>query len=214
MKNQVRHLTFAVALLTSVVSQAFYTFQDSGDLLEPGHYALGTELQMVTSHNEGVNVVGKFDGGLSDEFNYRAVVGFGEVNFQMQGLIKWVPIPDIDNQPAIGFTTGFLYAKYDTDSSSTENEFSIRFIPFLSKKFDSAVGPFTPYVAFPMAVRTYNSDSDVPLAIAIGSKSESVNLKGVEFTAELGFDIDKAYNYVSLGAIFPFDEGYNFKASK
>lgn len=214
MKNKLNLITFAIALVTSLSSQAYYTFQDSGNMLEPGRYALGAELQMVTSKDSGVNLVGKFDGGLSDEFNYRAVVGFGEVTFQMQGLLKWVPIPDIDNQPAIGITTGFLYAKYDTDESSTANEFSIRFIPFLSKKFDSAVGPFTPYVAVPMAIRTYDSDSDVPIALAIGSKYESVDLKGVEFTAEIGFDIDKAFNYIALGAIFPFDESFNFKASQ
>lgn len=212
--TQFRKFTFALTLLTSLSSQAYYTFQDSGDMLEPNRYALGTELQMVTSNDSGVNLVGKFDGGLTDELNYRAVLGFGEVSFQMQGLLKWVPIPDIDNQPAIGITTGLLYAKYDTDDSSTANEFSIRFIPFLSKKFDSAVGPFTPYVAAPMAIRTYDSDSDVPLSLAIGSKYESVDLKGVEFTAEIGFDIDKAFNYISLGALFPFDEGFNFKAAR
>lgn len=210
-----KFITFAFVITASISSHAFYTFQDTGDLLAPGRYALGGELQMVTSGDSGVNAVGKFDGGINDSLNYRAVVGFGNVNYQMQALIKWVPIPDVDSQPAIGLTTGLLYANYDIEGSNgDDNEFSVRFIPFLSKKFDSAVGPFTPYVAAPLAIRTFDGDSDVPVSLAIGTKYSHIDLKGVEFTAEAGFNVDDAYNYISIGAIFPFDDNMKFEASK
>ena len=205
-------------LLTGLNStaSAFYTFQDSGDLLEPGRYATAAELQFVTSRDSGANLVGKIDGGLNDEFNFRAVIGTGNTDFQIQGLLKWVPIPDYESQPAIGLTTGFLWARYESRASrnETENEFSVRVIPFMSKKFDSEIGPFTPYVALPFAIRDYGSESDVPFNLAVGSKYAHNELAGVTFTAEVGFDIDESFDSISVGAIFSMDENFKFEVGQ
>lgn len=216
-----RWTLFAI-LLTGLLSSlspaafAFYTFQDSGDLLEAGRYATATEVQFVTSRDSGANFVGKIDGGLNDEFNFRAVIGTGNTDFQIQGLLKWVPIPDYENQPAIGLATGFLWARYESRASAdqTENEFSVRVIPFISKKFDTDIGPFTPYAALPFAIRDYASESDVPFNAAIGSKFSHVDLAGVTFTGELGFDIDESFDYVSIGAIFSMDENFKFEVGQ
>lgn len=209
--------TAAALMATMILSSpafAFYTFQDSGDLLAPGRYATATEVQFLTSRDSGANFVGKIDGGLNDEFNFRATIGTGNTDFQIQGLLKWVPIPDYENQPAIGVTTGFLWARYESRASrdETENEFSVRVIPFLSKKFETEnMGAITPYVALPFAIRDYGSESDVPFNLALGTKYAHPDVQGVAFTAELGFDIDESFDYVSIGAIFSMDENFRFE---
>ncbi len=207
--------TLAATTLSSSAF-AFYTFQDTGDMLAAGRYATVTELQFVTSRDSGVNFVGKLDGGLNDEFNFRAVIGTGNTDFQIQGLLKWVPIPDYENQPAIGLTTGFLWARYDSRASrdETENEFSVRVIPFVSKKFETDIGLITPYVALPFAIRDYGSESDVPFHLALGSKYSHSDIAGVTFTAEVGLDIDDSFDYVSIGAIFSMDENFKFEVGQ
>lgn len=193
--------------------RAYYTFQDSGDMLAPGRYAIATEVQLLTSRDSGANFVGKIDGGLNEDFNFRAVMGTGTTDFQIQGLLKWVPIPDYESQPAIGISTGFAWARYESRASrnETENEFSVRVMPFVSKKFEVETGAFTPYGALPFAVRDYGSESDVPFHLALGSKYAHNDLAGVTFTAELGLDIDDAFDYVSVGAIFSMDENFRFE---
>jgi hypothetical protein len=205
-----KHFLIALVGLCSLAfvssAQAHYSFQDSGELLAKGRYAVGSELQFVTSGDNGANALVKFDGGFADELNYRFIVGAGNTDFQLNALVKWVPIPDIDNQPAFGLSAGVMYARY-----SDENELSLRFTPFTSKKFEVSFGTLTPYAALPFAIRTYDSDTDLPVILAIGSKYSHPDVIGTEFTAEIGFDIDKAFNYFSVGAIFPLDEDGRFQ---
>lgn len=195
-----------IALMASAPALAHYSVQDTGELLEPGRYAVGTELQFVTSGDDGANILGKFDAGFSDSFNFRGIVGTGDTDFQLQALVKWVPIPDFEKQPAFGVLAGPLYARY-----SGENELSLRVVPFVSKKFEVEFGTLTPYAALPFAIRTYDSDTDAPFQFALGTKYSHPDLKGADFTAEIGFDIDKAYNYISFGAIFPLSESNRFQ---
>jgi hypothetical protein len=203
------NILFFVILALAPLANAHYSFQDTGDLLAPGRFAVGSELQFVTSGDNGVNILGKFDGGFVEDLNYRFIVGSGNTDLQLSALLKWVPVPDYGKQPAFGITTGVLYARFED-----ENELSLRVVPFTSKKFEVSFGTLTPYAALPVAVRTYDSDTDLPVQLALGSKYVHPDVSGTEFTAEIGFDIDKAFNYFSVGAIFPLDEENNFQFQK
>jgi hypothetical protein len=197
----------AAILAISPLARAHYTFQDSGELLAPGRYAVGSELQFITSgHNDGANILGKFDGGINDELNWRAVVGTGTTDFEISGLLKWVPVPDFEKQPAFGVVGGFMYAHYEHES-----ETSVRLTPFVSKNFEVEIGKLTPYFAVPMSLRSYNNDTNVPVQFAFGSKYEHPEVKGTQFTAEIGINVDKAFSYISVGAIFPLDENNHFQ---
>lgn len=207
MKNKILACLFAIGALASTSSSyAHYSFQDTGDLLAKDRYAIGTELQFVTSGDDGANLLGKFDGGFTDDLNYRLIVGVGNTDLQLSALVKWVPVPDYDKQPAFGITSGVLYARF-----AGENELSLRATPFVSKKFEVEFGTLTPYAALPVAIRTYDSDTDVLVQFALGSKYSHPDVIGTEFTAEIGFDIDKAFNYFSIGAIFPLDADGRFQ---
>ncbi len=193
-----------VIFLVSVLSApafAYYTFQDTGSLLAPGQYAVGGELQFRTSDDSGVNILGRFDGGWRDDLNYRAIVGFGDTDFQAGGFVKWVPIPDYDNQPAIGLSVGGLLATYESNT-----EFSLRLYPFISKQFDVEVGQLTPYASLPLGLRTYDGDSDNTTQLILGTKYVHPEMKGAHYFAEIGFDLDDAFSYFSVGATFPLNE--------
>jgi hypothetical protein len=213
-----RFISATAALITTMTLSApafaLYTFMDSGDMLEAGRYATGTELQAITSGDEGINFLGKIDGGLNDEFNFRASVGTGHTDFQIQGLLKWVPIPDTDSQPAIGISTGLLWARYEFKRADTENEFTVRVIPFVSKRFETENrGVITPFAALPFGIRDYGSESDVPFNLVLGSKYAHPDVTGVTFIGELGLDIDESFDYVTIGAIFSMDENFRFEMS-
>lgn len=195
-------------LLSSVQSFAYYTFQDTGDLLAPGRYAVGTELQFKTSKGSGMNIMGRFDGAINDEWNYRGYVGLGDTDFLAGGYAKWVPYPDYDRQPAIGITLGGLLASYSEPGVGSNTEFAARATPFISKSFEAELGQFTPYAALPFGVRTYDGESDSTLQLTLGTRFIHPEMLGAHYFAEVGFDLDNTFAYISLGATFPLNEDY------
>lgn len=193
-------------MIFSGQSFAYYTFQETGDLLAPGRYAVGGELQFQTSKRSGVNILGRFDGAISDEMNYRGFVGLGDVDFQAGGYVKWVPFPDFEKQPAIGITLGGLVASYTVPQKGSNTEFSLRATPFISKSFDAELGQFTPYAALPVGARTYDGDSDGTLQLIVGNRFIHPEMLGAHFFGEVGFDFDNTFGFISVGATFPLNE--------
>jgi hypothetical protein len=199
--------TLVIVALCASSADAYYTFQDTGDLLAPGRYAVGGELQLLTKGDSGANILGRFDGGISDEWGFRGIVGLGETDFQAGGFLKWVPIPDVDNQPAVGVMFGGLIATYTADRINS-TEFAARAYPFVSKKFDVEFGQLTPYASLPLGVRNFDGDSSSTSQMILGSRFIHPDMAGAQWFAELGFDFHKAPGYVSFGATFPLNEEY------
>lgn len=194
-------ISFFSTVLASLIcsaSHAYYTVQESGELLKPEQMQAATEIQFITSGDEGINVIGRFDKGFDEESNLRFVAGAGTTDFFIAGYLKWVPFPDFEKQPAIGFSFGAQYGHYESD-----NELALRVVPFTSKKFDTDKGEFSPYAALPFAFSNYDEDSTIPFQLALGSRYRHHDFDHFDFNAELGFDINNAFAYVSLGAIFP-----------
>jgi hypothetical protein len=182
----------------TVPTFAFYTFQDTGDLLKEGQMRWATEVQFITSGDDGANIIGRLDKGYSEEVNLRFEAGVGTTDYVFGGYVKWVPFPDFDKQPAIGFQGGVHVASFED-----ETELALRFTPFASKEFDTDIGLLTPYAALPFAFRSYNDESDIPLFFTLGSRYRHPEFQHCDFTAELGFDVSDAFSYLSIGAIFP-----------
>lgn len=180
---------------------SYYTFQDTGDLLAPDRYAVGAELQFRTSKGSGTNLMGRFEGSIDDEWNYRGYVGLGDVDVVVGGHAKWVPIPDYENQPAMGVTMGGLIASYESDT-----EFSARVTPFTSKSFEASFGQLTPYAALPVGVRTFDGETDSTLQLTLGSRFIHPEMLGAHYFGEVGFDLNNTFGYISFGATFPLNE--------
>lgn len=203
----------SAALLIATISfsqlaNAFYTFQETGDLLAPDRYAVGTELQFRTSNGSGVNILGRVDGGFSDEWNYRGFIGLGDTDFQVGGHLKWVPFPDFEKQPAIGVTFGGHIASYAVGDRGSKTEFALRTMPFISKSYEAEVGQFTPYASLPLGLRTYDEETDATVQLALGTRFIHPEMLGAHYFAEVGFNLDNVFAYISVGANFPLNDEY------
>jgi hypothetical protein len=191
-------LIFTLTLIVGASTYAHYTVQDTGDLLPEDKTQAAAELQLKTSGDEGLNVIGRLDKGFDSDSNLRFLFGAGTTDFEIGAFYKWVPFPDFEKQPAIGFTFGAHMARY-----TGENELAARFIPLISKKFETDSGDFTPYFAIPMAFSNYNKDGFSPVQLVLGSRYKHPEFEHCDFTAELGFNLHDAFTYISVGAIFP-----------
>lgn len=200
------------AIFTAFISTnawAYYTVLDNGEVMGQGKYKLSPGLQFLTDHG-GVNLNTSADMGLNDEFGIRGNLGFGEVNFYGAGFVKWMPVPDIDNQPAVGLNAGIVYA-----SDGDFNELTIRFEPMASKKFTVGNNAFTPYVALPIGIRMRNWDNrddenDVAWQAVVGTQVQVEQWKNLQFITELGFDIDNSPGYFAISAVMYFDDQNGF----
>src|SRR3954464_13635757 len=110
-------LALAALLLVSQPASAFFTTLDTGDVVQPDHYRAMIAPQIIFNKFDGTNFLASFDTGIAEDQQVRAQIGFGEVDFQLGGRYKWVPFPDVEGQPAIGFIGGFTWAKINHDSS-------------------------------------------------------------------------------------------------
>ena len=189
---------------------AYYEVLDTGEILPKGSYKLTGDAQLLTDPG-GVNVGAIIDAGFQDEFGARALVGFGRTDYFVGAMFKWIPIPDVDGQPAVGFNLGLIYAKWND-----ANDLTFRFDPLISKKFNLDNTVLTPYASIPLGVRMRNSStqdtaSHVTAQLALGSQLQVERWKNLQFMAEVGLDLSHAYSYVTAAAVWYFDEEHGFQ---
>ncbi len=199
------YLLFIMASLVglsfnSPQARALYSTMDTGDLLEFGHYQAQVSSQFMTQHSSGMNLVGRFDTYFDDDANLRALIGFGETDFQLGAFVKWMPIPDFQRQPAMGLLMGLLYAR-DGDS----DELGLRFHPLMSKNFSADFGDLTPFASLPFGLRSREGRIDFPLQLVVGSDVRPYQFDHISIRFELGFNLAEAFSYVSLGLVIQID---------
>jgi hypothetical protein len=199
----------ALTLLSSTC-WAYYDVLDTGEMLPKGTYKLTGDAQLLTETG-GLNVGASIDTSFRDEYGARALVGFGRTDYFMGALFKWAPIPDIDNQPAIGFNLGLLYAHWNGNADLT-----VRFEPIISKKFTIERSVVTPYASVPLGLRmrTTNANtntSDLTAQLVLGSQLQVEKWKNLQFIGEIGLDLGNALSSISLAAIWYFDVENGFQ---
>ena len=206
-------LLLSAVLLSSTCWAGYYDVLDNGEILPKGTYKLLGDAQLLTDSG-GLNVSAAFDTGIDEEFGARGLVGFGRTDYFFGGLLKWMPIPDIEGgQPAVGFNLGLLYGHWNDDSDLT-----IRWEPLVSKKFKIETAVVTPYASIPVGVRIRNSNSnyntsgtDVTWQLAVGSQLRVERWKNLQFMGEVGMDLGNALSYISLAAVWYFDFEHGFE---
>lgn len=190
---------------------AYYSVMDTGEVMAPGRYKLTPELQFITQ-NGGANVGTNFDMGVSEDAGVRAQVGAGDTDFYLGGFFKYMPFPDIDNQPAIGFNAGVVYA-----SDSGAADYTIRFEPLISKRFNVDFGAIIPYASLPLGIQHRSADkytndhNNFLVQAAVGTQVDLKTLRNIGLLAEVGIGLNKAANYVSFGAAWSFGAEDNKK---
>jgi hypothetical protein len=205
-----RILSFlAFSVFSTPSAWAYYGVLDNGEILAPGHYKVTGDLQALTEEG-GLNGAARFDLGFQDEYGVRALIGAGTTDIFFGGLFKWMPIPDTNDQPAIGFNVGLLYGK-----DGGERDLTIRWEPLISKKFDLHTTVWTPYASLPIGLRMRDrgggdNNSYVAWQVVAGSQLQLAKWKNLQFIAEVGANLDNALSHVSVGAIFYFDQQRGF----
>jgi len=185
-------LSFLTFLFFGLQVQAFLTIGESGDMVEANHYRLGLEPQLRISNGSGGNLGIYVDGAINDEWNWRAEMGTGDTDFWFTGSAKWIPIPDFKKQPAIGLRLDASLGRDHNDSFSV-----FRVAPMVGKGFETEVGRFTPYIAVPVGIWATRGTSDNISHFVIGSEGKFEEAKGYLFSAEMGFNMSKAFSYIS-----------------
>jgi hypothetical protein len=208
-QNAIRHLVFATVLLIQAISWGYVSVQDTAEVLEKGHYRATFEPQFLFTKQTGANIVGRLDSHISDSATVRGIVGVGSaIDFHTGAFLKYSPIPDVGNQPAIAGQVGVVYARYDG-----EPEVSFRFNPLISKRFETSRGFITPYGSIPLALETRKGRSIGTAQLVGGAQYETLEWKNVHFSAELGLDIKDSFTYIGVGVIFLFDEEKGFSVN-
>jgi hypothetical protein len=197
----------AILLLGLVtLSTAAFGYQsviDTGEIIPEGTFKMGGEVQFAGGDFSGTNELIRLDAGVNDSSNVRAILGTGSMSFNGALYYKYVPVPDIGNQPALGLTTGFEYGYYNP-----YNEFSLETKPMISKKLHTVeAGALTPYLAVPVGVTFGTDRTRLFTQLAVGTYWQPETTGQFSFYGELGFNIANAFDYVSFAFAYNFDRG-------
>lgn len=196
-------ILLSLILLLPVKSFALLTVLDTGEIIESGNYKLGVQIQGVTDEPGGINFAGHVYLPISSAWNLRFHAGTGQTEFNVGGGLKWIPIPDINQQPAIGAIMEIEWA--------SDNNFDVlyaRIAPLISKTFRWEYGAMSPYAAIPLGLyHMFDADSDKTdlfLQLALGVELDFEAFDNFSVVGEGGFDLKDSFSYVSLMGKFTF----------
>lgn len=195
-------ITALLIILASPFSKAYLSTTDTGDILAPDKYRVIAEPQFYSSTPNGATLNGHFDAGISESSQVRASLGFGSVNLFAGATYKWIPIPDYNNQPAVGLLASASFARWNSD-----NYLGLRFGPLVSKRFKDALSwtDFTPYASLTFAAVSGPS-TIYPFQLEVGSDWRFEGAPKWSFMTEIGMNLYNAYSYISLAAAYYFDD--------
>lgn len=210
MRNRILSLfIFGIAWTVSSTSHAYLEFAETGDIVPRGTYKVGLGPQIRMSDGSGVNISAYAESGFRDDLGWRAHVGTGDTDFYFGASVKWVPIPDYENQPAIGLRGDMAFAN---DNRVTTSVF--RIAPLISKGFQTDYVYFTPYAALPLGTASTDGGSVTFTQLALGSDIKVDEWRDILFNVELGSNISKAFSYLSLNFFYFFDSGDGLKVRR
>jgi len=195
MKGGVAPLMLGVvlALLFSSRSDAQYSTMSTGTLTKSEKTQFLGEFQYITSEQQ-LNLLARFEHGINQDFDYQLVGGVGASFLAAGAFMKWVPIPDYRNQPAVGGLFGVFLAR-----SQSERDFSLRLHPFVSKRIDSKIGEFEPFASLPVAYAIRGDEDGFPVHLALGTGYQHSEMKDYRVFAEMGIALNYGHPYLSLG---------------
>jgi hypothetical protein len=205
-----RHLwIFTLTLLTySSSSWGYYALLDNAEILKRGQYKVTPDLQILTDDG-GANVGVRMDIGFEEDYGLRALAGAGDTDFFLGGVFRWVPIPDIESQPAMALNIGIIYGK-DEDV----RDLTFRTEPMLAKKIEIETTTWTPYVGLPAGLRIRQSDdplidedTELTFQLIVGSQFKFEQIANWQFLGEFGADLDNSPTYIAVAAAYYFDAG-------
>ena len=186
-------LGFSFLLLTEG-AQAYLSILDSGEPVAKGRIHAGIAPQIFVGESQGGEGIFWLKTGLDEGRDLTLQAGFGEIDFWTQLATRWIPIPDYENQPAIGLRFDITLARDQNYSHGV-----LRLAPFFSKRFRSETGHIEPYVYLPFGLRIQEGSYTSLSQFIVGSQLALEDLRPVYFYAEIGANLRQAPAYFSIG---------------
>src|SRR3989344_9146395 len=142
---------------------------------------------------------------ISIEVDAHIETGGGETEFWTAGTVKWVPIPDVDKQPAVGIRGGFSYAR-----DSGADLYHLLIAPIISKKADTRYGEMIPFIALPISIPVIDTkvNNTTGTQLAIGAEWFYAD---VNYGLELDLNLGRSFSAISAFISFPFDSATGYK---
>ena len=135
---------------------------------------------------------------LFDDADGRITFGTGKTDFWMQASLKWVPFPDVDQQPAMGLRSAIGYSR-DEDLDSVHFQIT----PLFSKKAATSYGNMIPYVGIPITYISTKNSSITATQFTVGA--EWFPRVDRHVGAELNLNMNKSVSSVSVYFSFPLE---------
>ncbi len=207
--NKFKHLIFAATFVTvtgfCVSAPAYLSIGESAEILPLSDYQVGLEPQFLLNKGGGANLNAFFDAPFNNSTSGRISLGAGSVDFSTFASIKYVPFPDVDNQPAIGIRAGVGIARDESESILLA-----QISPLISKKTPTDIGLLTPYLAIPLQIINNKKETFTGSNFVVGSEYSHADLPEARFGGEIGFELSKSYSYLSVFVTIPFDSSKGF----
>lgn len=194
-------------LIMGAPAHAYLEIGESNELTPANTYKMGGLMQIRLSDGGGANFTGFVDGSLQEELGWRGFLGGGNTDFYAGGSVKWVPIPDYKNQPALGMKGELTFGR-----AKSETLTAVRVVPMISKKTEYQNHHWVPYAGLPFGIAAAGGKSDFFANLAGGTEVRFASVPNVEFNAELGIGLTKSFSYLGIGVTYLFDTGFRSRA--
>lgn len=204
----VRWLSFLLAIFFVCFwripnSQAYLTFLESGEILSSDLRRASVVPQLLSNMGSGGNLDFAYDHPWNESMSSRFMVGTGTTDIHLGGSFKWVPIPDVQRQPALGLRGSLWFARYDDENFLTQT-----IAPFLSKKYESDVGMWIPYLASPLNFTLNRNKNSFGQQFIVGTEFLRPEWKDLHLAGEISF------NFKDSASFFAFLVGWTFDGRK
>lgn len=187
---------YTFILSASGFSYGFMGTIDSGELVPINQYRIILEPQLSP-----FNLDAHFDAGVTDSSQLRLSLGAGESGTHFDFFYKTIPYPNFDNQPAMGYKIGTIFAS----EKGGINSLTIRFTPLLSKTYKVQGNLWTPYLALPLGVSVRKSTSTTPTHFAVGTEFTPTSSPDMQFGLEAAANLRDSFSYISAFISFYFE---------
>jgi len=191
---------FSLLVLCSVPVWSYLTILESGEPLTTSEMHLGFAPQFMSGGFEGSNGVLSLRTGLDEGRDFSLQIGGGDVNFWTSLATRWIPIPDYDDQPAIGLRFDVTLSRFQDINRGV-----IRLAPFISKRFRTDVGHLEPYAYLPLGMTVQSGRYDNLSSMVLGSQLQIEDLRPVFLYGETAVNMKNSVSYFTVGIFSTFD---------
>jgi hypothetical protein len=198
-------LLFIVSVSLPQSSHAFLSISETGELTPQSEQRMGFTPQFLMTDGSGANFGIFAEAGTSEATSTRVLLEGGDINFNAFASLKYIPFPDVDDQPAIGVRIGLGLAR-----EGSQNNLYAQVAPLASKMIDTQIGTFIPFASLPFDFNSTKEENFVSNRFVVGTEYRNPEETNVHFGGEIGFEMNRSFSYVSLYFTFILDSGLSY----